>query len=40
MCCIFSVCGPSVDLETLKREMLKSSSRGLYDTRTVKIGES
>ena len=39
MCCIFSVCGPSVDLETLKSAMLKSTSRGPDDSRAVKVGD-
>ena len=38
MCCIFSVCGPSADLETLKSAMLKSTSRGPDDSRALKVG--
>ncbi|MBQ3683925.1 MAG: asparagine synthase B [Succinimonas sp.] len=39
MCCIFSVCGPSLDLEELKKAMLKSVSRGPDDARAIKAGD-
>ena len=39
MCCIFSVCGPSADLEAVKDAMLKSVSRGPDDSRAVAAGD-
>ena len=39
MCCIFSVCGPSLDLEELKKAMLKSVSRGPDDARAIRAGD-